>query len=251
MQENRFLKTYQDYKQENNRFACLKDDRPIIQRDAGRFECLRDNYNISSENRNNRFNCLRDDYNIHSENISNRNSRFACLIEDNKYNYNRSRCNTYPLDREYNYETKIKEPDKLIRPDRLAQPSRHIENNYYRSRGYSEDVRVVPVKKPEVSIDSTYHFPELNTTKIITPKKEMIVNNIIIPVKHTEVMTVISMDKSNKDNKGKLQIKDVYEDGSSINSPPKVIIKKPEYNSWASVLKPSEVIYHDVLLEKN
>jgi hypothetical protein len=104
-----------------------------------------------------------------------------------------------------------------------------------------------PPPKPALTFESEYHFPELikpqNIPEIKLPEqkqKEMIVNAVIVPIKK-KTLTVYSFEK------GKVITKDVYEDGTDVIEPGVVMVKKPNYNSWASVLKEekNEVVYYD------
>ena len=104
--------------------------------------------------------------------------------------------------------------------------------------------------------ESEYHFPELGKKteadkkeepkkeiKLPEPKapKEMIVNPVIVPIQKA-TMTVMSFKN------GKLQSREIFEDGTEIPESGIVMIKKPNYSSWASVLKPElkETIYYDM-----
>jgi hypothetical protein len=103
--------------------------------------------------------------------------------------------------------------------------------------------RQVPI---EPVAPSDHHFPQLckvALTEIRLPEaKEMIVKPIIIP-SNKRVITVMSY----KD--GKFISRDIYEDGTELpDTQLPIIVKKPKYNSWASVLKREEggVNYFDV-----
>jgi hypothetical protein len=110
---------------------------------------------------------------------------------------------------------------------------------------------------PVFSFNSNYHFPELaktlNNSSFANipkspiklpepaPQKEMIVNPIVIPDTH-RIMTLMYV----KD--GKLETKDVFEDGTEVSKNGTLTIKKPKYTSWASVLKSEsiETIVYDL-----
>jgi hypothetical protein len=97
-------------------------------------------------------------------------------------------------------------------------------------------------KKEEVVGDINYHFPVLGCSRGELPKSEiklpesrapaeMIVKPIVIPT-NKKVMTMMCF------RDGKVVSKEVYEDGTDLpddNLP--VIIKRPKYTSWASVLR--------------
>jgi hypothetical protein len=87
------------------------------------------------------------------------------------------------------------------------------------------------------------HFPELvkNSSlkeheELPVPKKEteMIVNPIIVPDMR-ETLTLMTRQN------GKLVQKLVYMDGTPVIEQSLVTIKKPVYNSWASVLNPESM----------
>jgi hypothetical protein len=224
MEENRFLRAYQEHKREkeqnspnyNNRFACLKEDQRL-KPDAGRFDCLKgDNYVSNQDVR------VRDSDN-----------RFACLASDGYQSYPRQ------------------EPQRvhyLPRPE----PRESVNSQM---RRYREERKVIePPKPPVFSFESNYHFPELgkkdDTTKeppkavkLPEPKapKEMIVNTVMVPIQKP-TMTVMSLKG------GKLISKEVFEDGTEVPESGIVMIKKPNYSSWASVLKPEskETIFYDL-----
>lgn len=242
MEENRFLRAYQEHKREKeqaihatqdyNRFECLRENRTPIRQNAGRFECLRDeNYTNNTNNTihrstepNNRFNCLVDSgYQSYSsgynQNIQNQNISYLPRIE-----YNRP------------------EPKESV--------------NTRMRRLQAEKKASLPPPEPEFSIDSNYHFPELgknqempSLSKMPKPKpeiklpepkplKEMIVKPIAIQNKR-ETITMISYKN------GKLVTKEVYEDGSDIPENGMTILKKPIYSSWASVIKPKPIQSYD------
>jgi hypothetical protein len=107
-------------------------------------------------------------------------------------------------------------------------------------RRYKEEKKLVT--KPALTVESGYHFPELGTlpevpSKMPKPPKDMITTPIIIPVKKETTLLSLKLDK------GKL-----VSNASSFEEEQKVIVKKPTYNSWASVLKPksSENVSYEV-----
>jgi hypothetical protein len=227
MDDNRFTRAYLDHKREkeqasrgDNRFSCLRENNQTpIKKDAGRFECLRGEINSVS----------------HQDVRINPNNRFSCLVDDSYQSYSRPAENISYLPR-VQYQ----------RPE----PRESINE---RMKKYQEEKKTIAASKPPpppvFSFESGYHFPELgksqeipSNSKIPKPKievklpeakhaKEMIVNTVIIPDKrHT--MTVMCFKN------GKLETKEVYEDGSNVPEEGPVILKKPVYTSWASVLKP-------------
>jgi hypothetical protein len=225
MEDNRFLRAYQEHKREkeqeqynrntNNRFDCLRENRGApVRQDAGRFECLRgDNYISFPDSQDSRVNG-RD------------NNRFSCLAGDD-----------YPRQQE--------RVSYLPRP----QPRESVNTQMKR---YVEEKRAVEASKPPpppvFSFESNFHFPELGKTpetpslsKMPKPKpeiklpeskapKDMIVNTVVIPIKK-RTMTLISLSN------GKFESKEVFEDGTEIPESGPVIVKKPTYTSWASVIK--------------
>lgn len=229
MEENRFLRVYQEHKKEKelekqlikpnyeNRFECLRD-RPQINQEINRFECLRDNIS-------------RQDARINRE-TSNRetSNRFNCLIDDN-YRSDKNLSQRIPEQREITY---------LPRPE----PRESINSQMKRFR----DEKKIEIK-PILSTQSEYHFPELCRSQpekpIILPeqkqkKKEMIVNTVIIPNNKKTISVCCFV-------KGKMILKEVYEDGTKCIEPGTVLVKKSNYSSWASVLKEdkNEIIYYD------
>jgi hypothetical protein len=237
-EDNRFTRAYIEHKREkqiehvkpdyNNRFACLKENNAPIRRDAGRFECLRGDVNINpSESQDSRFD-----------------NRFSCLASDGYQSYPR--------------EEYVSKPVYLPRPE----PRESVNS---RMKRYQEEERIkkpitqVAPPPPVFSFESNFHFPELGKTpdvptnskmpqapkevKLPEPKapKEMITHSVIIPIKK-KTMTLISLEK------GKYVQKEVFEDGTDIPESGIVMVKKPNYSSWASVLKPemTETIYYDL-----
>jgi hypothetical protein len=235
MEENRFLRAYQEHKREkeqlqnyresNNRFDCLRETRVTpIRESAGRFECLR-----SSEQ----------DVRV----ISQENNRFNCLV-DNSYR-------SHPVREER--ITYLPRPD--VR-ESINTKMRHLQ----------EEKRAIAATKPPpppvFSFESNYHFPELGKEQEIPSNskmprlkpeikipesnlsKEMIVSPIIIRDKRN-TMTLMSFSN------GKLVTKEVYEDGTEIPEEGKIILKKPTYTSWASVIKKDEnEIYYETEYKK-
>ena len=229
MDDNRFRRVYLENKREkelecgitpdyNNRFQCLKgnNSEPDINavRNAGRFECLRgDNYVSYPTNQNSRMN-------------TSENNRFSCLVENN---YQR-----YPQ-REYGTRA------SYLSKQTFVEEHKRIVNR--------------PPSPPPMTFESEYHFPELGQEpkplsnsqwpklEIKTPElkpqrqQEMIMKPI--PIKK-ETMTVLSLKA------GKLVQKEVYEDGTEIPETGIIMIKKPNYSSWAALLKPekTEIIYY-------
>jgi hypothetical protein len=220
MEENRFLRTYQEHKREkeqlnyresNNRFDCLRENRnPPVRQDAGRFECLRGNTSYSNQD-------LREP------------NRFSCLASDD-------------------YQSYPRQQERVLRPE----PRESVNTQMKR---YIEEKRAKePVKPtiPPLTFESNYHFPELGSTpeeltlskmpkpkpevKLPEPKapKEMIVNTILVPDKR-KTMTLMCFKN------GKLESKEVYEDGTEVPEKGLVVLKKPNYSSWASVIKSQSV----------
>ena len=231
MEENRFLRAYQEHKREKeqiqhgyNRFECLRENGEPIRQNAGRFECLREENYTNTVNR------------ISSE----PNNRFSCLVDNGyqSYSVQQSQNVTYLPRIEYN------------RPE----PKESVNT---RMKRYQEEKKVsLPPPEPVFSIDSNYHFPELgkpqekpSLSKMPKPKpeiklpepkpqKEMIVKPIIVPSRK-ETITMICFKN------GKLVTKEVYEDGSDIPETGTVVLKKPTYSSWASVIKTNPTQYSD------
>ena len=213
MEDNRFKRAYQEYQREKE----------ALRNNTGRFECLRsDNYVCYSQGR---------DFNRFSE-----------------------KNDTIYLPR----ETFGRKPVELAKPVEpvlappvvyLPRPTPKVETQVvgvvepWRHRSAVQRPAVTPV----VTFDSNYHFPELlkgNPNKnIIIPesKKEMITKTVIIPIQKP-TMTLLSFEN------GKVRQREVFEDGTEVPETGIVIIKKPNYSSWASVLKPetTETIYYDL-----
>jgi rRNA maturation protein Nop10 len=169
MDDNRFMRVYQEYKKEQEQERYAIDDR---------FSKLREREP----------------------------NRFDCLIDDN---YNRYRT----TQRNY-YEPRI--------------PKESVNERARRHREEKANAQ------PEFSLKSEYHFPELVQTRTDmkpTLKKEMIVNEIEVHL-GTPVMTSIGL----KD--GKFIQNDIYRNGIVVeDGAVPVIIKKPVYSSWSSVVK--------------
>lgn len=238
MEENRFLRAYQEHKREkeealalaqsnknNNRFACLKENRapPPIRGSAGRFECLKSDTYVTYPSSQDVRTIGRD-----------QNNRFACLVGDGYQSYPRQQ------------QERI---HYLPRPE--PRESVNIQ-----MRRYQEEKRATMANKPP-PLENNFHFPELGKTpelssnskipkpkeavKLPKPQMEMIVNPIIVPVKKN-IVTILSFSGN------KLVTKEMYEDGTDILETGIVMVKKPNYSSWASVLKPEsiETVYYDV-----
>lgn len=227
MEDNRFLRTYQEYKREKqekqesrnyettNRFDCLREPPPI--REANRFDCLRESRPIREENR---FDCLRNTTPISNQDSRIADNRFSCLRDNDYINNN---------------QPKIQERVVTYLP--RPEPRESINATM---KKYIEEKRVKLPQKPVFSIESEYHFPELNSNNVISSKeiklpesklqKEMIVNTKIIPI-NKQTITCMSFQN------GKIITKEVYEDGTDIIPGSNTIVKKSEYSSWASVLK--------------
>lgn len=244
MEDNRFVRAYQEYKREkeqtnhnyNNRFECLRETRPspVIREGGGRFECLRGENYISYPNS--------QDTRVNGRDI---NDRFACLADD--------RYQSYP-----------RQPPECVHYLPRPEPKESINSQM---RRYQEEKRISiatkPPSPPKLSFDSNYHFPELGKTADVPtnskipkpiqeiklpepkPQKVMIVNPVVIPVKKETITVLMFNGKS-------VVSKEVYEDGTSIGESGPVMIKKPNYSSWASVLKPesTNTVYYDVEEEK-
>lgn len=226
MEDNRFLRAYQEHKREKeqekqnlgNRFECLRETRaPPIRESAGRFECLRGPINTSEQ-----------DVRVRNQ----ENNRFSCLVDSNY--------NSHPVREE--------RVTYLPRPE----PRESVNTQM---RRIQEEKRAIaaarPPPPPVFSFESNYHFPELGKTQEVpsnskmpkpTPEvklpesklpKEMIVKPVV--VRDTR-KTMTLMCFSN----GKLVQREVYEDGTEIPEEGTVVLKKPTYTSWASVIKKDE-----------
>lgn len=211
MEENRFLRTYKEHKREQQ-----QQQEGIKPNYNNRFECLRDK---PIEREINRFECLRGNTNI--------NPRDSQDIRAN-YEINRFSC---LVDTEYINKT------KRFNSERESKPKIKESINSLMKRYVEEKKIIGSLNKPSLTIVSEYHFPEL--CKLSEPKKkEMIVNTTIVP-NNKKTITVMSFKG------GKVITKEVYEDGTDVESDI-VMIKKPNYTSWASVLKDNktETIYY-------
>jgi hypothetical protein len=223
MEDNRFLRAYQEHKREkeqlnyresNNRFDCLRENRnPPVRQDASRFECLRGDINYSNQD-------------VRATRETN---RFSCLASDD-------------------YQSYPRQPERVTYLPR-PEPRESVND---RMRRYQEEKKVKEAAKPPpapvFSFESNYHFPELgkapeapSLSKMPKPKpeiklpepkapKEMIVNTIVVPDKR-KTMTLMCFKN------GKLESKEVYEDGTEVPEKGLVVLKKPNYSSWASVIK--------------
>lgn len=212
MEDNRFLRVYNDHKREKE---AEKQQLAFNRFENNRFECLRSEplRPVLEKNTNNRFDCLRGETNrISVQSTDKTSNRFNCLIDNN---YER-----YPSSNTKETTTYISRP----------QPKESINTQM---KHYQEEKRIKA--KPALTVESAYHFPELSKpVDILHPNvktsEEMIVNSIIIPVK-MESRTILLHQN------GKIVTKDVYLTGTNVSEEPEVIVKKPHYNTWASVLK--------------
>jgi hypothetical protein len=245
MEENRFLRTYQEHKREkeqnvikpnyDNRFECLRETRLApVREGAGRFECLRSD--ITSSN------------------------RFSCLADDDYKNRSRqSERITYLPRSEPERIMPRSEPERVVYLPR-PEPRESVNTQM---KKYVEEKKALKPSTPVFSFESNYHFPELNKTpetpalsnmpktipelKLPEPKplKDMIVTPIVIP-NRKKISTVMFFKN------GKLESKDVYDDdGTDVTENNLVILKRPTYTSWASVLKPESNDKVDYELEEN
>jgi hypothetical protein len=226
METNRFLLAYKEFKEEKEREQQF----------------------ITQQKGNNRFACLRGDYRPQTES----GRRFECLL-DKKSNSNyidsQSTVTVY-LSTSYNtnfnkYENTIK--SKSSQPTYLASPEDKQKLDWQPSK---EKYRSPCLGPPVFSFESNFHFPDLcdiskKSDQITLPptKKEMIVNPVITPVKK-DTFTVLSR----KD--GKLTQKEVFIDGTPVTEQSVVIVKKPVYTSWASVLKSDTISTCQYIIEK-
>ena len=242
MTENRFERTYQEYKREkeqlrtpNSRFDCLRStplQPPQIRQSAGRFECLVDDYYPRSEP-------------VRAPTVYLPKPEPPKPVQEPVY-----LPKPEPPKQEIVYLPKPEPPKHsttyLPRPEPpKSAPTPTIKPEPWR-RGQAK-------KKEEPVNDINFHFPALGCKQGELPKSaiklpeskaplEMIVKPVIVPNKN-KLLTVISL----KD--GKFTSRDVYEDGIEVpEDTPPVIIKRPAYTSWASVLKKQEgdVVYYDV-----
>jgi hypothetical protein len=237
MEENRFLRAYQEHKKEkeqaitpnyDNRFQCLRTSYPVRENDGGgRFECLKSDNYVSYPS---------------SQDVRtgrDQNNRFACLASDG-------------------YQSYPRQPERvhyLPRPE----PRESINTQMRRYQDERKASLPPPPKPPVFSFESEFHFPELGKTpeppsnskmpkpkeeiKLPEPKppKEMIVKPVLVPIEK-KTMTLLKFSGN------KVVTTEVYEDGTDIPETGIVMVKKPNYSSWASVLKPesTETVYYDV-----
>ena len=209
--DNRFTRVYNEYQLEkrtqreecvipdyDNRFACLKDP-PVVRGDAGRFECLR------SDN------------------------RFDCLVNDS---YNRPQ-------RNYRQSERVRAPYESVN----ERMKRYKEENRGANKEDRKNTKTISTPLP---FDNKIDFPELGSSAIGCSIKatldyklpESNLPEIVLPearsllvASNKKIMTSLTLQN------GKLIEKEVYEDGSEIPEIGNYIVKKPVYNSWASVLK--------------
>jgi hypothetical protein len=234
MDDNRFTCTYLENKREreigrsvvpdyNNRFQCLKSDNSEPVRNAGRFECLRsDNYVSYHNSQDSKVN-------------TSENNRFSCLVDDGYQRYPRA---DYAPRSEYKSQI-----NHLPRQAPLEEPKIIVNRS---------------PSPPPMTFESEYHFPELGRapkiqsnsqlpkvaveikTPELKPQREMIFKPGVIPRKK-ETITLMSFKE------GKLVKREVYEDGNGIPESGIMMVKKSNYSSWASLLKPekTELVYYD------
>lgn len=176
------------------------------------------------------------------ENISHNRNRFACLVEDRSPSVrvstqdNRFACLL----------------DNYSKPYTNYSPT--YSNATYISRPRTEIKPLPPVKKPTppppLTFDSTYHFPDLvkntenKSADVAVEKPKLKKATIVETVKIQKGVAYTSI--SFKD--GKYIQKDIYEDGTTAgDEKAPLVIKKPIYSSWASVLKPkiNQVVYYE------
>lgn len=204
MDENRFIRAYKEFKCEQQRHKTV--------------------------NPNNRFSCLVEDNNT----VKKENRRVDCLL-NRVYNVLKPECKTVTT-----YLPKMfpKASEPIILEIKPPNPKENISN----------PINIIKEKPPDFSFDSSYHFPNLlgesnivNNPEIKMTesniKNEMIVKSISVPIKKP-VFTSL------KWNNGTIIKKDIYEDGVEVEeNKPRVIVQKPVYSSWASVVKPKEYVY--------
>jgi hypothetical protein len=245
MTENRFERTYQEYKREKeqtrvtSRFDCLRSEPlrpPQIRESAGRFECLREDNYYSPVNyrENTKFECLVDEYYPRSEPV---------------------RVPTVYLPKPEPPVIYLPKPE----PPVIYLPKPPKTDTVMPKPPLQQQLKPEPwrrgqaKKEPEVVGDINFHFPALGCVRGEVPKStiklpesrapsEMIVKPIVVPT-NKSVMTVLSFKG------GKVTSKDVYEDGTDLpEDQAPVIIKRPAYTSWASVLRKDkgDVVYNTV-----
>lgn len=242
MTENRFERAYQEYKREkeqirvSSRFDCLRSEPlrpPQIRESAGRFECLVDEYYPRREP-------VRAPPTVYLPKPEPPKS-----VQEPVYK---------------------PEPPKVVQETvYLPKPEPPKHSTTYLPRPEPPKSDTTPAIKPEPwrrgqakkkeepVNDINFHFPALGCVRGEVPKtaiklpesrapSEMIVKPIVVPT-NKKVMTVLSF----KD--GKVTSKEVYEDGTDLpEDQAPVIIKRPAYTSWASVLRKDkgDVVYNNV-----
>jgi hypothetical protein len=239
MEENRFKRAYLEYQREKEEYRGV-----VPRNNAGRFECLRDENYVSYPTQNS---------------CDNRDNRFLCLGASHQNN------NTIYLPRETFGKPPAEKPKPVELPKQvelpkpsstsnvvyLPRPTPKVETQVkpsvetWKPRNNSAPTPAPP--PPPVTFESNYHFPDLlkanpkSTVVIPESKKEMITKPVIVPIKKP-IMTRLSMEN------GKLVQRDMFEDGTEIPETGIVMVKKPNYTSWASVLKPetTETVYYDL-----
>lgn len=216
-EDNRFLRVYREYKEQEQGRRVSTDNR---------FECLRDTYSTQDS----RFDCLKDSP-IES-------NKFSCLVDDNYINQRYSP-RSAPYSPNYSPRQEPYSPRSAPYSPR-QEPYSPKESVNTIARRMIEERRLT--QKPKLSFDSNYHFPELSPISTKSrgmsiddfklpesgAKKEMITNVYVTPIIQ-ETVTKLFIDK------GKIVQKEVAVDGSELVN--KVIVKKNTYNSWASVIK--------------
>lgn len=172
-------------------------------------------------------------------------NRFACLVEDRlppvrNQDGGRFGCLLDNYSKPYtNYSPSYSNATYISRPRPEVKPLPPVK---------------VPTPPPPMTFDSAYHFPDLvkKTEEKPKPKvdeeKPKLQKAVIISqvkIKKEPTFTSISI----KD--GKYVQKDLYEDGTYVDNDEEdkapIVIKKPIYSSWASVLKPkiNQVVYYE------
>lgn len=236
MTENRFERAYQEYKREkeqlripNNRFDCLKNaplQPPLPRESAGRFECLVDDYYPRGEP-----------------------VRAPTTVYLPRPGPPKTAPEPPKAITETTYLPKPEPPKQTVtylpRPEPpKSDPTPAVKPEPWRRGGAK--------KKEEPVNDINFHFPALGCKQGELPKAEiklpesrapaeMIVKPVVVPNKKP-IMTLLCY------RDGKMVSREVYEDGTELpedNAP--VIIKRPKYTSWASVLKKNEgeIVYYD------
>jgi hypothetical protein len=207
MEDNRFLKVYQEYKNELKEVANNK---------------IRNSLN-------NRFECLREK---HCKNYDN---RFTCLVDED---YGKRE-----KEPEYSRHTPYKKPEPKESINTLMKKYREENRDKCKDMQINNQRQnqINCQKNTNNFLLSENNFPELSKSKIIQPvKKDMIVNLEIIP-NNKPILTQMIIQNN------KIITRDIYEDESEIIPANIVKIKKHIYNSWASVLKntESDIAYYD------